>query len=278
MIDNDALNTLQANFSSAQVNRVLTDKDLSVVQLHKDYKLVDIERYLAQPDRFTGDYSTADFNSFIAYCNTHIDPQKNAACFIDPSQMRARVVFDFGSPEDPRHHDHAADLHLKRNASYASLCQHNDNYTDQRAAAEWIEDWTALLRFSVDGTALGNSDALAAIKGLDIKKMQSHYSEIAPLSESRSMLESVEVKSPSANPPDLFTLTDSLYHDLPPQSVDCRLRYKSDDKGKVLVKYTCARFESVELETADHFQIKIRAALDTAIASYIGFFRQDDKR
>ena len=202
MFDKEAIEQIQlaqAITAADEAARAYRD----ALALPQSFQLHDMESYQRMRRRARGLMETRTVGSFAAYVKAH--KEAGASVFISQDHMLAYAYLNLGTPQSPGHADNKAKLSPERTAPYMALrAIANGSGQKQAAVAEFLEDWTDLIRCFNDEGQVTNPKAIAAIRKLSIESMRKTESSEQQLSASRSAFESVQATSVDPLPTTIY--------------------------------------------------------------------------
>ena len=218
MMDASAIKLIQ---DTAIAAAAVPATDQPVIVVPNDMRLESLEQFEARRSRFRGTFKTSRPSAFLLYVHQMKEP--GTRIFVS-DELCAKAVINFGDADNPGHADHIAILSLSATAPYKALRELTGcNPHEQRALAEWIEDWRHYITpHDKDGKELEIKRALAAVRNVEIlAKAHSEHSD-EDFASRRSSLEQIEAKSRHGLPVG-FTFTCEPYHGLQSRTIDVRL-------------------------------------------------------
>ena len=225
--------------------------------LPDNFHIQDLEKYMPNRRRMTGTMSTSSVESFATYITAHHD--EGSMVFVHDTKLSATAVLNLGNHTDPGHCDHLAQLDLIHTAAYSALLTINGKPLAQRDAAEFLEDWSDHLAFFQGGTPLQPSQAISAVRRLNIEAVRKLESVSESLSESTSAFEQVTASSKEPLP-DFLYFTCPPTEDLAERTFVLRLHVVTGDKLHVCLRIQ--RLQSHQEEMALELSNRITQALD----------------
>lgn len=239
----EAMTESQA-IDAASTATELAMKSDALVHLPSDFARHDLESFLPNRRRARGAMTTAYLDSFIDFTVTHAE--EGASIFVDASQMAATAVLNLGTPTKPGHADNLAVLKLERTAAFSALMGVVNRPLEQRAAAEFLEDWMPhISAMDDDENSIPVKQAVAALRRLTIETLQKLESEEKSLSAARSAFESVSAKS--ADPiPTRLAYKVQAYPDLQARTFELRVGIQTGAKTPAVVLRPLAMERHVE--------------------------------
>lgn len=230
-----------------------------------NWKLEDIEKHLDMPTRHRLAIATHDIEGFIAVSNESPAPDK--ACYVDDDKLGAVTFFNLGTPEKPGHADHKIALTLRATAEYKELCRIDGHAMDQRAMAEWLEDWREFITpvWPEGVQAEGMTKAISVIRNLtiDAKKQTEHT--VADFGAEKSDLEKIEARGRDLPPPSRFIFNCNPYQGLDDRAIELRLSVITSGNGPSY-KLRIVRADQLKQDLAEEFAEHLRnQLLDVAV-------------
>lgn len=264
----DNLQELIAENAASQAQAHLIDGNFPVIQLHNDYQLVSLIKYLPAPQRFTGRFITNYIDAFATYCANQ--QGENAKCFIEPNTMEAKTIFDFGTLDAPQHRDHDAILKLELTEEYHGLISADKHKYPQRGFIEWLEDYRDNITFYRDEVEIAFSSGLSALRSITKSKIKT--ASVESLSQSQSLLESIDSAGDTLMPTG-FNFSCLPYNGLSPIKAYCRINFFSDeDSEKITFSFSIVRREKIDENITMNFKdVLLNMLTNTAV--YIGTWR-----
>lgn len=272
MIDQHAVNRIvELGVNEAEANRLPLVPEHSAVII--DGKLVTLEHLRPGRNRFRGAFGTSSISAFAQYVS---DEAKTAeqlfAGFIDPGPtLRAKVFLNLGSAMDPGHADWTASLTPERTAAYAAALSVNGNRLGQRELAEWIEDWSdCLTAQAADGEFIGLTEAIAAVRNINIKATAEAGHSDRDFGASRTAIEEIEAKAATGKMPARIILTTQPYPDLRERQITLRVAMAGGDKPTLGLRII--GHERQQEDIAAEFRELLLAKIGDAATMTIGTF------
>lgn len=243
------------------------------VALPADFELHDLEHYMEHRRRPRGTMTTRFIPPFAHYANHFAED--GAIAFVNPADMSATAVLNFGSIDAPGHADNLVKLTPQKTSPYQALLQITSGQQSQRAVAEFLEDWSAHIEcFDAEG-AIKTAQAAAAVRKITIESAQQVESEEQSLSASRSAFESIKVSSKELLPATIH-FTCRPYADLSDRTFVLRLGVLTTDKTPKLV-LRLQKAEQHEEEMANELVELIAAELaGTSVVALVGKYSKGD--
>lgn len=222
------------------------------------FHIQDLEKYMPTRRRMTGTMSTSAVASFAEYTKAHHETGCSMV-FVSDSKLSATAVLNLGNIDTPGHCDHLAQLDLIHTAAYSALLTINSKPMAQRDAAEFLEDWSDHLSFFQGGTALQPSQAISAIRRLNIEAVRKLESVSESLSESTSAFEQVTASSKEPLP-DFVYFTCAPTEDLTERTFVMRLHIITGDKLHVCLRIQRLQThqEAMALELSERINLAMK--------------------
>lgn len=234
-------------------------------------KLVGLEQFLDRRIRYRGSFITESIGAFVSYLGPFADGDNPQPVFIDAERAAAHCVLDLGTNEAPGHCEHSASLTLRQTAAWAAMLAINDVAQSQRALAEWLEDWRAIVTArGADNVEMNFAKAIAAIRKIDIDATTKVGTEVANLSESRSQFARIEASS-SEGIPSRFQVKCKPYEELGERIIDLDISVTTGGKEPML-KLRIVSFGALVEAIAEEFSNVISGATDRTFRPLIGKF------
>lgn len=252
------------------VERSLTPKavqgaDFPAVVIPERAAIVDLERFQESRNRFRGKYHTnsiADFASYYAH-----RAENEAETYVDADALKATTFYNIAAKG---HCDDIAVLTLKRSPAYNALLDLEGKRFTQRGLADWVEDWLPNLTIYREGAVLTTSQALAAIRNVEISASSSTSNQVSDVGARRSSLEQVEASSKGGLP-------TMLHMDLTPAEglnmLTAKIRVQCfEDGGKPAFSLRPQGLDTLKELIAEEFVAQVRARMEYGATIYRGNF------
>lgn len=237
------------------------------VALPNDFTLHDLEKYLPNRRRIRGHMHTSVIADFAVYAAEN--KEEGAAVFIDPKTMSATAVLNLGTPASPGHCDNTAELSPERTAAYKAIRAIAGNgAVNQTVSAEFLEDWTDIIKCFKDGEQVPNNKAIAAVRSITIEALRKVAVEEQQLSASRSAFEKISASSDTAPIPTEIRFTCVPYKDLPERTFVMRLGILTSEKPTLTLRII--KIEEHEEQMAGELAGLIAEAIKTDMPVLIG--------
>lgn len=236
------------------------------------YKLELTERLNKHPSRMRAQFAADSIAEFVGYVGEHADDLSRV--FVDPAQLEALAVLDYGIVDAPRWGQHRAHCKLRLDECYRDLRQALTTNLSPEAVVDLILDHPAAFRFSAvapeewlehagatgadtDEGAMTPQQAVQALRKLKTHISRESAHESTDTSRNRSTLERAAVTNRVP-----LTL---IAHCQPAPELDARefllrLRYRLEG-DKPIVSLRLLHKGQVEQAIAADFRDKLRAAL-----------------
>lgn len=266
-MDEPAVRLIQQTAIDADHNRLPGSFD-DLAALPDNYKIHDLEKYLAERRRFRGALTTASLSDFVAYVKGHAGGEG----FIDGDQLSAKVFFNLGNVDAPGHADWTATLQLKATAAYRALLAVNGQRKTQRDMIEWLEDWNRYLGALTGeaNNAITIGAAIEAIRKINItsKKDTTHVQD-----ERRAAMSSMEEVEASAGPSLVkhINFVCEPYLGLPERTFNLRMQVLTSHDDPLLI-LRIASLEEQQEEIAKDFKKALISEVGDSASLTIGTF------
>lgn len=255
------------------VERGITPKpiiqaDFKAVALPDRTTIVDLERFNEKRNRFRGTYKT---NSVADFAEYHLVRRRAAAyepqTYVDADSLKATTFFNI---EALGHCDDIAVLTLKQSHAYQALLSLDGKRFTQRGLVDWVEDWLPNLTIYREGTVLGNAQAIAAIRTIEINATSKMESQVSDVGARRSSLEQIEASAKGGLP-------TSLLMELTPaeglSQITAEIRIQCfEDGGKPAFALRVKSIDTLKELVAEDFVAKVRYKIGEFAMIYRGTF------
>ena len=210
MMDKDAIKQIQETANiPAVLSGVTNTAESPVAVIPEGYQLLDLEKYMELASHYRLAYKTTSVDSYASYVGDR--SEEGTLCFVDPKSMSAHTIVDLGTVDAPGHKQHSAILTMTPTAAFKELCRVDGSPMGQKAAAEFIEDWSGSLDVNLpDGGVILPSSAARLIRNLTIERARTTNTLTKDHLDKMSAMESVEAKSQETLPTEL-TFTCAPY-------------------------------------------------------------------
>lgn len=161
-------------------------------------KVVSLEHLEEGRSRFRGGLKTNSLADFVGYVKRDhgIDKGMQPQAFIDSVNLSASAFFNLGDHLHPGHADHTAQLKLDQTAAFRSLIAHDGKRIDQKALAEWLEEWGNQVSVVDENDAsIALPVAIAAIRSVTVKAISEAKTTVGNFSQARTAMEEIEAKA-----------------------------------------------------------------------------------
>ena len=201
------------------------------------YKLEPTERYQSKPTAFRGEYSTNNIPEFARYVEEMAD--ENSRIFVNPNDLTAIAIFDFGTSDVPQWRENIAELRLYKTPEFVDLLTFAaQSPHSQESVVDYILDWSPSLEFSStditdEWEEMTAKNAVQNIRNMTTRKTRDASIETGDDRSAKSILTTQSVESQC---PLVMRLKGVFYDGLGEQSCMVRFAYVVDDKPKIRVK------------------------------------------
>lgn len=268
-VDATAISQIRDMVFSQLVEEKLAGADCPAVALPNDVNVKNLESLYSERFRFRGKMETQSIDDFARYSTKFA--AEGTRCFINADRMTAVSVFNLGTLDNPGHADNVAVLALKRTAPYSALLNINGDRNNQKALAEWLEDWSDYVTgFDADGQVIEAKRAAAAVRKITIDSIRSADYEDMDFSAKRSVMESVEAKSKDIMPV-AFEFKCIPFEGLGEYRIKVRMSILASESPVLVLRI--AQLESYEEEMAAEFRdLLVEKFKDSQVETFIGSF------
>ena len=197
MLTKEAIQELSEVESISAAQKVVENAlgEGAIVALPSHFSIVDLEKYLPGRRRARGVMSTHIVDDFASYTKCYAE--EGAAIFINPKNMDATAILNFGTKEKPGHADNKACLKLQQTAEFTALKNVAAGQgLGQKSIAEFFEDWRDFVSFYLDdGSEIEVAQGISAMRAITIETIRKLESVEKQLSSSKSDFESIQASS-----------------------------------------------------------------------------------
>lgn len=228
----------------------------SAIVIPDGYKLQSLEHLQPAPDHFKAKFTTTILSEFADYINMH--GTAFTGVFIDHQAMMAQAIIDLGNQDLPLWGKHRADIELQKTPAYEMLLKLNNAPLPQQAIIDFAEDWIGNIKFFFDDEKREESFAqtIKTLRRLKINANASNEQNVGNFNNSRSALESIEIKAGQDELPAGFWFEVIPYEGFDSVVFTCQLRAVHDDKN-VTLKYRIGQLEMITETIARQFREKL---------------------
>ena len=237
----------------------------------ESYTIRSLEHLHEKPFSFKGTYNTDNIDEFIEYVSKHGD-MDSSCVFIDAENMTAHAILDHGTPEEPQWGRHNALLRLTAEPEYEALIKNNDCQYSQANFIDFVEEYKEYVRFiDANDIELDYKEALKSLRSLKAESTNSQAQNSGNFSESRSALESLEIKAADRELPWGFLFECTPFENLNPVVFTAQLRAKKSG-NEIALKYRLFQANETKKSITENFKTLLTAALVDEVNVYIGKF------
>lgn len=272
-MDKSAIEQIQLSQAITSAQEAISKQKLAnpVVAVPSNFEIKDLERYLPNKTRFTGDLVTSSIDDFAAFALDN--KEEGSKCFINKDNAQARVIFNLGDAKKAGHADFTATLVLEKTAEFNALMSINGEHCTQRRLAEFIEDWADFITpLDSEGAPIALAKAVGAIRRLTIEAKAKAEHEVQDFRSSRSALENIEAKTDTGMPAEILFECEP-YSGLPGFSFYARLSIITGEEPKF--SFRIKRLEKLEDEIMEAFKDLVIDKLNGQIPTYLGVFNTE---
>ena len=267
--------------SDAAVGAVLADpvaypiEGINAVSHNEHTKITDLERYQDGRNRARGTYRTYNIAQFAHFVSNYGVPT-HTVTFVSDMEMSALALLDFGHDEYAMGKcEYRAICQAKKTPVFEMLRKNNRNRISHRSFIDLLIDWSPVLTaYNASNEVIRITDAITALRSIDIKATATANSEVQDMSESRSKFEQVTAKTANSNTPVRFVVEDACYESLPLREIALRLAIDTQG-GEPEFKLIIDGLELLERERTQVFAGLIQEAIGEEYDVLIGGFMPD---
>ena len=240
--------------AQAQTN---TLQGTDAVIVPEKYELKSLEQFRAVPFQFRGKFKTTILNEFTDYVINH--GSESTAVYIDNLSFNASAIIDQGNHIEPQWGKHRATLQLTKTPEYKAFLESENYRFTQQDFIEFLEDWKPNILFVIDDVAQPASDfdkMIKVLRRVKVDAISTREQAVSNHAQSRSALESVEIKAGADQLPTAIIFTCQPYEDFLRVQFTCPIRSTSNDKG-IVFAYRINQLEATKDLIAEEFRVKI---------------------
>ncbi len=264
--------------SDAAVGATLADPvaypidGVNAISHGKHTRITDLEWLQSGRIRERGTFLTHDISQLAEFVQTY-GTSAYTLIFVGDSPLSATAYLDYG------HKDYAmgkceyrAICQAKKTPVFEMLRKNNRNRISHRSFIDLLMDWSPVLTaYNASNEVVRITDAITALRSIDIKATATANSEIQDMSESRSKFEQVTAKTANSNTPVRFVVEDACYESLPLREIALRLAIDTQG-GEPEFKLIIDGLELLERERTQTFTGLVQSALGDDYEVLIGQF------
>ncbi len=286
--------------SAARANKLETAMPAIVI----GGEVESLEHFENGRSRFRGCLKTSSIADFVAYVKydhgvnkppqavidvTRLSIEASLACvkrdnsidkgmqphaFIDATHLSATAYFNLGNHLRPGHADHLAQLKLERTAAFRALIGIDGMRLDQKALAEWVEEWAWQISITNEnGETLPLPSAISAIRSVKVKASTESTTTVRNYAQSRTAMEVIEARATgAANLPSRLTFRFTPAFGLPEQSADLRISLIANPEEKPTFALRWIGREQVVEAIATDFKLVLFEEIGQSASLTIGTF------
>lgn len=245
------------------------------VVLPDGYKIVELDHLNESPNHFKDHRKFGDLDEWSRYLTDNIqsdggENSSDAVCFIDADNMQANATLDRGTPSDPAHCFHKADLYLKPTPENLALDEIDSRSSDQQSLAEWVEDWAhCITGVDTEGKEMNAKQIAHSFRKVTVKATATSENESGDFNQSRSVLEKIEASNQERQAA-YVEMNFKPFDDL--NFYNFTLRVSITGKGgEPRITLRCVGLEMIKREMAQEFKKLVNMRLDkSAVRVYVG--------
>lgn len=272
-MDKSAIEQIQKSIAADKAIEKMVQTDTPIIVVPDSMQAISLEKYMAAPSRFQGEFKTPFVRDFADYIDTQ---NPGATCFINPEDMSARAFMDLGTHDEPGHGDHTAYVDLKPTEPYRALRSVCNDRKNQRAMLDFLEDWRHIISpvksIDDDGEteSMTMTQAIAAIRKMSVKAESTATNEEQNFASRRSAMQNIDLNS-NSDLPAAFDFTLIPFHGLESRTIRARLQVSFNGDNPSLTLRMVAG-EQLQEDLADEFSETLKAALPSSVNVVIGSF------
>lgn len=260
----NAYKEIQESTALNNANYVLNNHNLIAVD--NNAEIVDLQKYFNKKRNFEGTFTTPYLNQFFKFVERTADDYNNhpseedmkTSCFINPNDMNASVIFDFGSFETPLQQRVKAVVALEKTVIFQELNNKLNVELTQKQLSEFLEDFSSDIHATdIEGNVLDIGIAITAIRTMKIESNASVTQNAEDYKESSSAYKDIEAKFYHKTPK-FIIFTIASHTGLSKREFICRISVKTGD-DKIKLSLRCPKFNEVMEAINLEFQAKIEA-------------------
>lgn len=270
-MDKSAIQQIQETGSAKEFLAQLAQAGFPVAALPESFSVHDLEQFMPTRNQFRGVMKTANIDEFVKYHEEYL--LEGTQCFINADNMVAKTIFDLGTHVVPGHCKHQAVLDLKTTSLFSALLNINEAKKNQKALAEWIEDYADNLQvFTSSGEVIDTAVASAAIRNMKFEMKAGRESTVDDFSQHQSEYESMAVRTKEEFPmPAVFKFTCVPYLGLSERTFEMRMSTIGNEILLLRIKKLEQHLEEMGEEFQNTLQGTFRAD-EIIISTFIGSF------
>lgn len=266
----EAIQHLEQSTLSSAISAELENKGTisNLIVVPQGFEIANLEQYMEHRDSYRASFSTKSISDFAEYCQEF--DKEGAKCFVNSDRMYAKSTFDLGTEDAPLHQRHRATLQLDKTAAYRSLLSIDGDHVSQKAAANFVEDWSdnIVVRTS-NGEVMTNQQAAKRLREVTIEQVSSLESNVGDFGESMSAMEKIEAKNQELIPSEIEFTCDP-FHGLCKRAFTVRVSIITGG-SKPEIGLRIIKLEAQEEDMADEFKDILVNAFDVnLLKTFIG--------
>lgn len=237
----------------------------------ESYTIRSLEHLHEKPFSFKGTYNTNNIDEFIEYVSKHGD-YVNSHVFIDADSMTANAIIDHGTPSEPQWGRHKALLKLIAEPEYKTLLDKADQLFKQLDFIDFAEEYKDYIRFiDADSQFIDHKEAIKTLRTLKAESTNSQTQSTANFSESKSALESLEIKAADRELPWGFQFLCVPFEALHPVTFTAQLRAVKAG-NEITLKYRLYQANEIRKSITENFKTLLTTSLVDCVNVFIGKF------
>ena len=260
-MDKSAIEQIQA--LAIQASTLTLPDNLALV--HSDFALKRLEPFQLGRERLRGEYTTDLIADFVAFLQRHAQGDIWIPVFVHSELPRATAIINYVESETVPigHCDFQAHIRLKLSAEKKAAQTLGEDRFNQKAAAEFLEDWVNNLRFVAEGGEdIPAAAAINSIRKVKIEQIRSVESEARQFGAEKSEFEKIEATAQQMPSFVEFTI-------LPHPELSVRVyRYRVNvltSGSEPQFRFAQIGKDREEAELLEEFRQKLKAAIEGTI-------------
>ena len=230
--------------------------------VHKDFQVGDLERFQPGRNRQRGEYTTDLIRDFVQFLILHTVPDTWMPIFVNSELPQATAVINYQeSKKNPFGHcDFQAHIRLKLSAEMKAAQALGGDRFNQKAAAEYLEDWAPNLRFFSDDMAeIPAAAAINSIRKVKIEQIRSVESEARQFGAEKSEFEKIEATAQQM--PSYIEFSLIPHPELNPRAFTYRVNVLTGGSDPQF-RFSQIGKERAEAELLEEFREKLKTAIE----------------
>lgn len=243
--------------------------EIPAIVLPEGAQIESLEHLLSAPYHMRRTYKTDRLEDFCRYVlDQTTDNKEEAAVFVASNGSGAKAIIDYGTHLAPRWGNHVGQLNMQHTVEFAALLQATNTRLNQRQLTDLLEDWAHIITPMRDQTSITISQAIAAIRKIDIKQLKNTSHETADFAATRSSMEQIEAASSGVSLPGSFMVRCQVYPHTAARDIQFRLSLLTGDDTPQL-RLRIVGQDKLMTEIAEEIELEIATRLE-GIRIFVG--------